>query len=104
MREAGFVDGIRELNGAESLSNTEIETGERDDLESPLMLTRTDVTSDIVRCVLTAGLYPQILRARRFSDKRTASRRGKGREDQLPIHLLQADNKEVLWIQSTFVK
>ena len=104
LREAGFVDGIRELNGAESLSNTEIETGERDDLESPLMLTRTDVTSDIVRCVLTAGLYPQILRARRFSDKRTASRRGKGREDQLPIHLLQADNKEVLWIQSTFVK
>lgn len=95
LREARFIDGANGTKAEESPSSSELEPIEEEDLESPITLSRSDVTSDVVRCVLTAGLYPQILRARRFSDKRASSRRGKGREDQLPIHLLQADGKEV---------
>ena len=94
LREAGFIDGMKECKAEENLTTAELDFME-EEVDTPSVLSRSDVTADIVRCVLTAGLYPQILRARRFSDKRTSSRRGKGREDQLPIHFLQADNKEV---------
>lgn len=101
LQEAGFINEEKKSATDENGRLEDLEIGDENS-ESPSVEESSVVTSDIVRCALTAGLYPQILRARRFNDKRTTGRRGKGREDLLPIHLLQADNKEVMLQVSYF--
>jgi ATP-dependent RNA helicase DHX36 len=49
----------------------------------------------IVRCVLCAGLTPQVARVCRYDDKTNRSGKGKGRQDLLPIKIIQSDRTEV---------
>ena len=53
--------------------------------------TLTTVQIELVRCALTAGMYPQIIRATRGSVKCSAA----NQKGHSPITLLQPDNQEV---------
>lgn len=52
------------------------------------------VHNELVKCVLAAGLFPQIMRVCRYTDKKNVGSKGKGRQDLQPIHILQADETE----------
>jgi HrpA-like RNA helicase len=112
LRDAGFIaklagDGDAMEGRDEVVSGVEEkekeQNGKLDDVMSDAISTNgeiispisTRVTNDLVRCALTAGLFPQIVRACRYLEKAKVDAKGKGRQDMLPIHLLQADGKEV---------
>jgi len=92
LKEAGFVDD----NGVKRLYDELYEVDNDNDNDNVLPITSNislHVQHQMTRCCLFAGLYPQICRLTQYTDKQHP--KGKGRQDLLPIHILQLDGTEV---------
>lgn len=89
--ESGFLHmSVTERASTEQASDDGFDKRGLDGSSQPLP-PLTSVETELVRCALTAGMYPQIIRATRGSMKAsTANQKG-----HFPITLLQPDNQEV---------
>jgi ATP-dependent RNA helicase DHX57 len=100
LRDAGFVATTAadedDVEGGEEMvvCASDDEDGEESTgIVDRKLEVQTEVdNSEVVRCALMAGLYPRILRVARYSD---SGKKTSGRQDMLPIHILQPDKKEV---------
>ena len=88
--DAGFLQEIRDdvVKDAHKTENSDSACAVR-------TVERNETDYAIVRCVLCAGLTPQVVRVCRYDDKTHRDGKGKGRQDLLPIKIIQADRTEV---------